>query len=335
MNLNLVIDPKYINDQLKSSDGAIRVAAFFVNFNRKNKRNFIIIQDKDRNIVNMMLHQFKYQFENINQNDSKHVEVFLLHLLQGTQDTDFVSDETYDGDIKKFFSNLKNKNIPVEALITEEKSPEKDIYCFKIEDNDKLIEKLDQYSSRIDLKTSEHFKFYRQALFNTFWCSEKITIVAFEFLQAFQKKDYVDKNKREYDKGLEFILSAFLYNEKIVKKRIKIEIIAGLKWNLYGSGCTKEAFAKFFERDKKIIDELLSKFQDKFEISCQFVEWKPKEEVHGRRIHSNYGGFQTEIMPFEIYNSTTEMGKVKFRHKNNGFKWIEPKEYAHSVAYKR
>ena len=334
MNLNLIIDPKYINDQLTSSDRAIRVAAFFVNFNRKNKRNFIIIQDKDRNITNIMIHQFKYQFKNIDQNDSKQIEVFLLHLLQGTQDTDFVSDETYDGDIKKFFSNLKNKNIPVEALITEEKSPEKDIYYFKIEDNDKLIEKLDQYSNRIDLKTSEHFKFYHQSLFNTFWCSEKITIIAFEFLQALTKKKYLDKNKREYDKGLEFILSAFLNNEKIVKKRIKIEIITGLKRNLYGPGCANEAFVKFFERDKKIIDELLSRFKDKFEISCQFVKWKPKEEVHGRRIHSNYGGFQTEIMPFEVFNSTTEMGKVKFRHKNNGFKWIEPKEYAHSVAYK-
>ena len=32
---------------------------------------------------------------------------------------------------------MKNKNIPVEALIAEEKYPEKDIYCFKIEDNDK------------------------------------------------------------------------------------------------------------------------------------------------------------------------------------------------------
>ena len=339
MNLNLIIDPKYINDNLTSSDGAIRVAAFFVNFNRKNKKNFIIIQDKDGNIVNMMLHQLKYQLENIDQNDSKHLEVFLLNLLQGTQDTDFVSDETYDGDIKKFFSNLKNKNIPVEALITEEKSPEKDIYCFKIEDNDKLIEKLDQYSSRVDLKTNEDFQFYHRSLFNTFWCSEKITIVAFEFLQAFNnidgKKDFVvKKNKREYDRGLEFILSAFLNNEKIVKKRIKIEIITGQKKNLYGRNCTKEMFGKYLERDKKIIDELLSKFKDRFEISCQFVEWKPKEEVHGRRIHSNYGGFQTEIMPFEICNSTTVMGKVKFYPKNNGFKWIEPKEYAHSVAYK-
>ena len=109
--MDLIIDPKYINDQLTSSDGAIRVAAFFVNFNRKNKRNFIIIQDKDRNITNIMIHQFRYQFKNIDQNDSKQIEVFLLHLLQGTQDTDFVSDETYDGDIKKFFSNLKNKNM--------------------------------------------------------------------------------------------------------------------------------------------------------------------------------------------------------------------------------
>ena len=229
---------------------------------------------------------------------------------------------------------MKNKNIPVEALITEEKSPEKDIYCFKIEDNDKLIEKLDQYSNRVDLKTNEDFKFYHKSLYNTFWCSEKITIVAFEFLQAFQKKKFVDKNKREYDKGLAFILSAFLYNEKIVKKRIKIEIITGQKRNLYGPNCTKEMFDKYLERDKKIIDELLSRFKDKFEISCQFVKWKPKEEVHGRRIHSNYGGFQTEIMPFEICNSYTVMGKVKFDPKNNGFKWIEPKEYAHSVAYK-
>ena len=158
MNLNLIIDPKYINDNLTSSDGAIRVAAFFVNFNRKNKKNFIIIQDKDGNIVSMMLHQLKYQFENIDQNDSKHIEVFLLHLLQGTQDIDFVSDETYDGDIKKFFSSLKSKNIPVKALITEEKHPEKNIYYFKIEDNDKLIEKLDQYSNRVDLKTDKDFK---------------------------------------------------------------------------------------------------------------------------------------------------------------------------------
>ena len=76
MNLNLIIDPKYINDQLTSSDGAIRVAAFFVNFNRKNKRNFIIIQDKDRNITNIMIHQFKYQFKNIDQNDSKQIVIF-------------------------------------------------------------------------------------------------------------------------------------------------------------------------------------------------------------------------------------------------------------------
>ena len=88
------------------------------------------------------------------------------------------------------------------------------------------------------------------------------------------------------------------------------------------------------DKKNELYDSRLPEFKDKFEISCQFVKWKPKEEVHGRRIHSNYGGFQTEIMPFEICNSYTVMGKVKFDPKNNGFKWIEPKEYAHSIAYK-
>tara|TARA_Y100000294_G_scaffold147644_1_gene143668 strand:+ start:2904 stop:3929 length:1026 start_codon:yes stop_codon:yes gene_type:complete len=341
MNLNLIIDPEYINDQLTSSDQAIRVASFFLNFNRKHKRNFIIIQDKDRNIVNMMIHQLKYQFENIDENDSKHLEIFLLALRQGTQDRDFVSEETYDGDIKKFFSNLKNKNIPVEALITEKKPPDKNIYCFKIEDNNKLIDILDKYTNRVDIKTNEDFEFYRQSLFKTFWCSEKITIVALEFLKALTNKKFIgrtslkicDKNKREYDRGLEFILSAFLNNEKIVKKRIKIEIVAGCFKSLYGYNCTEEQFNEYLERDKKIIDELLSKFKNKFEISCKFVKWNSKKEVHGRRILSNYGGFATEIMPFEVFNSTATKEKVEFYYKNNGFRWIEPEEYTHSIAY--
>ena len=115
-------------------------------------------------------------------------------------------------------------NYPINLVISDKKI--ENYKCFSLDDMDSLLKLLDSYTTKHLVTNNEellkkddkskkiNFDEYKNILFNTFWCSSKITIVGREFLDAYFtiKKDHIgrsfaQKNKEEYEKGFRFLFN--------------------------------------------------------------------------------------------------------------------------------
>jgi len=165
-------------------------------------------------------------------------------------------------------------------------------------------------------------------LAKTFWCSNKISIVALELFDSLigNKKSYGDFyeiNMENYKRGLDFILDAFKSNKNFTNVVTEIEVVTGITNN------QKERFGSQLKREQEKIDKLFSKYRNDFNISLKFVKWNKKQHPHGRRIYSDFGAFRTELPPFELSQSFKDKktAKIITSSRNNGFGWIEPEDY--------
>ena len=196
---------------------------------------------------------------------------------------------------------------------------------------DRIIKKIKKYTEKHIITDNEQvltkknianvvsFEEYEKILLNTFWCSSKITIIGKEFFDGSIFSGGKEFNKKVYTQGLKFLFKIFNEIEKFTGNKPEIEIITGLPnnkkkvedWRRNSTNLTDELYEIF-----KIIDE---------KIKLKIVKWNIGDEAtvgegHGRRIYSNYGGFDTGFMPFDLFTN-------KLLFKDTSFHWITEKEH--------
>lgn len=340
MNVNVILDTDYICSQLSNNESSIRVANLFMLL--KNKSNIIILQDNNNNILKNIVHQVQYNFENIETSDLDHAIIFITELAKGTDNFTFVTKENYENNIINFINVLKEKNYPVNLFISDKKIEE--LECFSLEELDSIYRILEKWSKKhtvsnnkeiLNLKDKTNkinFNEYKKVLFNTFWCSSKITIVAREFYDAYftTKKDpigrsYAQKHKDEYEKGFRFLFNILEKIEILTEKKVTIEVVSGIM-----NYRNVDDFKRNKHKKLNDITEYLNSINDKFDFSTRIIKWDVGDERyigegHGRRIYSDYGGLETQFMPFEMYKKDSKSDN--FYHKDTSFFFINEESY--------
>ena len=76
--------------------------------------------------------------------------------------------------------------------------------------------------------------------------------------------------------------------------------------------------------------KFLKQISPEFTFNLKIIEWDAGDansvgEGHGRRIYSDYGGFDTGFMPFEMHEKNRNSGEIF--HKDTSFHWINKKSY--------
>ena len=336
MNINIVLDSEYICKELSDENSALRIANLFMIMKRKS--NIIILQDKDQEIITNILHQLVYNFEKIEKEDLSDAQVFVTELAKGTGDYDFITEEYFENDILKFINKLKKKDYPVKIIISDKKIDD-NIETYTINETGKIFDHLENYShkhtvsnnaklnkdSNYDKKIID-FDEYKKVLFNTFWCSDKITIVAREFFDgAFDSRPHIQElNREKYAEGFNFLFNCLKNTKSFINKKLNIEIITGLKHFEINN----------FKLDKgKKVDEIykfLNDLTEDFNFQLKIIKWDAGNERfvgegHGRRIYSDYGGFDTGFMPFEMHDKDKHTGDIFY--KDTSFHWINRTSY--------
>ena len=326
MNVNIVLDSEYICNKL--SEGKEDQINFLFTF-IKNSSNIILLQDNEKNILKNIIKHKKIGEQNI-----KNVEIFLTALINGTNKYEFFIEEKYENDFQNFIKNIKDKNYPLQMIISDKKIDE-NIKTYKIEDIDGIIENIKKYTERYIISDNEEllkgkdvtnvvsFDEYESILLNTFWCSSKITIVGREFFDGSVISNHKSKNVQVYTEGLNFLNKVFKKIKDFTGKKVEIEIITGVpgkkidKFKMNSRSYADEAY------------EILKEIDDNFKLTI--VKWDIGDEIkvgegHGRRIYSDYGGFDTGFMPFDLF--TNEM-----RFKDSSFHWITEKEHINPLSF--
>jgi hypothetical protein len=333
MNINIILDSDYICKKLSSENGAKDIEHLFMIM--KQKSNIIVIQDKNQKIINKIIYQLTEEFKKENPLDLEYAKNFVTELAKGTNQYDFITDEIFENDISAFVNNLKKKNYPLKMIISD-KNIDKDIETFAVEETGNILKILEDHSKKHivtnnkDLLDPENqnlkavsFDLYKDILFNTFWCSDKITIVAKEFFEhSFNenRKDLQENNRERYIEGFKFLLDCFQSFQNFTNKKLIIEIVTGVK---------KKKLVDFEYNGRKKTDELhkiLKEISDDFTFNLKIIEWDAGDansvgEGHGRRIYSDYGGFDTGYMPFEIHSKSLQTGEISY--KDTSFYWID------------
>ena len=299
MNVNIVLDSDYICNKL--SEGKEDQINFLFTF-IKNSSNIILLQDNEKNILKNIIKHKKIGEQNI-----KNVEIFLTALINGTNKYEFFIEEKYENDFQNFIKIIKDKNYPLQMIISDKKIDE-NIKTYKIEDIDGIIENIKKYTERYIISDNEEllkgkdvtnvvsFDEYESILLNTFWCSSKITIVGREFFDGSVISNHKSKNVQVYTEGLNFLNKVFKKIKDFTGKKVEIEIITGVpgkkidKFKMNSRSYADEAY------------EILKEIDDNFKLTI--VKWDIGDEIkvgegHGRRIYSDYGGFDTGFMPFD------------------------------------
>ena len=336
MNINIVLDSDYICKKLSSENGAKDIEHLFMIM--KQKSNIIIIQDKKQKIINNIIHQLIEELKKENQVELTSAQIFITELAKGTNAYDFITEEVFDNDISAFVNNLKKKNYPLKIIISD-KILDDEIESHTLENINKIFETLENHSKehkitnnkellseKKDKQKMVNFDRYKDFLFQTFWCSKKITIIAKEFYDGyFSDKPWQRENNRDrYAEWFKFLFDCFKDIEDFTGKKLNIEIITGLSY------FNESDFDLNGEKNVDEIFDFINKLSDKFIFSFKIIKWDAgderfKGEGHGRRIYSDYGGFKTEYMPFEMHSKRDKFGKIY--HKDTACTWTDNESF--------
>jgi len=327
MNVNIVLDSDYICSVLSEGKES-SLNYLFTYF--KNKSNIIIIQDKEKALLNKII-----KHERIYEQSIKNTEIFLSSLINGTNRLDYTIKEKYNNDFIDFIKNLQTKDYPIQIIISDKKI-DGSAKTFLLEDFDKITQIIEKYSQRHKITDNEIFlqnennsniashDDYEKILFNTFWCSSKIEIVAKEFFEGIVlNKKNKEKHQNTYSKGLKVISKIFDQVENLTEQKTELEIISGVQ---------SKYMDDFKMNSKNLVDEafdFLSKIDPRFTL--RLLRWDRGDENtagegHGRRIYSNYGGIETEYPPYELFNNNLD-------YKDIWIQWIGEKEHLNLPRY--
>ncbi|MDB2345066.1 hypothetical protein N9V41_03135 [Candidatus Pelagibacter bacterium] len=330
MNVNIIIDPEYIISNLKKDTDILRVAHLFLTL--KNKSNIIIIQDKDKDIIKQIQKKFaSCEFES---GETQRARVFMFEIYKGTNNLDFVTQVEFNNDLDKFIDNMQD-NYPFDIIITNKiQDQNKNVKTFKVEEADKISELLEEKSKKhyvsnnkntINLNNDKknktkvlNFEQYKDILFKTFWCSNEITLIAKEFYDAYKGKNS-DLNMSEYKLGFKYLLECLEPICSIHKKKVNILLITGEKHRY------KERVNK---KDTDFLKSYLESINNNFLFNIKVIKWDAGTErhtglAHGRKIYSDYGGFDTEYAPYEFYKK--DQKKNEYYFKDTAFTWMDKK----------
>jgi hypothetical protein len=347
MNINIVLDSDYICQKFSTLDGMKEMDKLFLII--KKKSNIIIIQDKNGKIVNKILKKLNETINEIPDLQLPYLTLFIAELAKGTtNEYDFVTNEQFENDTIKFVEKLKSKNYPLNIIISD-KNFNDEIDVYPLDKTDLIFDVLENYSKEYEITNNKemlnkndekkdnkqlmiNFDQYQDFLINTFWCSKKIVIVAKEFYDGFFSKNrdgfpneqFRSNNRDRYSEGFKFLFNCFEKIEIFTGEKPNIEIITGI---------TIHDIADFNLNGKKNANEVISfleKLNNNFIFSLKIYEWNAGDERfpgkgHGRRIFSEYGGFKTEYMPFEIHSKRDKNNKIFY--KNTSCQWIGKKNY--------
>lgn len=327
MNVNIILDSDYICNKL--NDGAEDVINnLFTYF--KNKSNIILIQDNNKNLLKKIAKHKKISDQNI-----KNTEIFLTSLINGTNKIEFSTKEKYEDNFIEFIQNLITNHYPIQIIISDKKI-DNNIKTFQLDEIDKIFQIIEKSSEKHIITENEKllkdrnsniksFDEYEKVLFNTFWCSSKITIVAKEFWEGIAMGNFKDKNRAGYEESLKYLIRIFNQIEKITGEKIEIEIITGVRGRLLNN---------FKMSNKSFSDEayeFLKKIGGQINFKLKILKWDTGNEgnigeSHGRRIYSDYGGLETGNHPFDLFNND-------LNHKDTSFHWISEKEHINLSNY--
>ena len=359
MNINIVLDADYICQKFSTLDGLKEMNQLFLIIQKKT--NIIILQDKNGRIINKILKKLNEITQKIPDLQLPYLTVFIAELAKGTTDVyDYVTNEQFENNTIEFVEKLKSKNYPLNMIISDKNfkdktnifpSNETEIYplnkpeVFPLDKTDLIFDMLENYSQEFDItnntemlekkrgkKPMMNFDQYKDFLINTFWCSKKIVMVAKEFYDGFfsKNRDGIpneqtrSNNRDRYSEGFKFLFNCFEKNENFIGEKPNIEIITGITFYDVAD------FKLNGEKNAKEMISFLEKLNNNFIFSLKIYEWNAGDERfpgkgHGRRIFSEYGGFKTEYMPFEIHSKRGKNDKIFY--KNTSCQWIGKKNY--------
>ncbi|MDC1002046.1 hypothetical protein OAS00_00160 [Candidatus Pelagibacter sp.] len=355
MNLTISFNPEYISNQLKfKSDkiiGSNRIASLI---RLLKKKQIILLIDKGRLIVEKLLNELKLLEKNIDQNDFNTIEIFLSSLRNNSNNNEFECEIKYLENFENFCLELINDQYPIDFVIDDNNKYLEKLNFVDIENISLIDERLEMSQKQFYLSDNKEFKEnepdiigfkkYKDVLFKTFWCSDDIKILAKEFFVNYMRTSKDDKNyfinRDLYHEGLDFIIDPLLKTEKFTKKKLNLTIITGLsntEINKTFSKNNDQSFVKVTNdfaiqlQAKSIISTINQRYKDSINFNLIVIYWEKGDENtpgigHGRKIYSEYGGFITEYMPFEIFQNKFNP-KLKIREKfkkNSSFLWFNP-----------
>jgi hypothetical protein len=328
MNVNIILDSDYICNKLTEGEEKT-INNLFSYF--KNKTNIIILLDNNKNLLKKIVKHEKISNQNI-----KNTEIFLTSLINGTNKIDYKTKEKYENNFIEFAKDLITKKYPIQIVISDKKIND-DIETFQLEELDKIFQIIEKFSEKHYITDNEtlladsnnsnikSFEDYEEILFNTFWCSSKITIVAKEFWEGIAKGNFTSQNRAVYEKSLKYLIKIFNQIEKITGEKIEIEIITGVRARLL------DEFKMSIKTFSDEAYDFLKKIDGRINFKLKILKWDTGNEgnvgeSHGRRIYSNYGGLETGNHPFDLFNN-------KLNHKDSSFHWISEKEHLNLPNY--
>lgn len=141
---------------------------------------------------------------------------------------------------------------------------------------------------------------------------------------GFPNQSARSNNRDRYSEGFKFLFNCFEKIENFTDEKLNIEIITGV---------TIYDIADYNLNGEKNVNEIISfleNLNNNFIFSFKIYEWNSGDERHpgkghGRRIFSQYGGFKTEYMPFEIHSKRDRNDRIFY--KNTSCQWIGKKNY--------
>ena len=331
MNVNIILDSDYICNKLSEGKEDL-INSLFVFM--KTMSNIIIIQDSERNIIRKIINHEKIQDQEI-----KFTEIFLNALIQGTNQYDFISQEKYEGNFLDFVKKIQDKDYPLQMIITDKKI-NGDIKSYPIENLDEITKMIKKFSEKhhvtnneetLVMNTKKNFVShdeYENILFNTFWCSTKITIVGKEFFDGSVISPFKKDNSKNFTESLKCLIKTFKRIENYTNKKTELEIITGIKKKQMDKHDWKMHHKKLSDEAYKVLE-----ISDDLNIKLSIFRWDIGDEIttgegHGRRIYSDYGGLDTGFMPLDLFTTDKEP-----KLKDTSFHWIGEEERINPISF--
>lgn len=296
MICNTIIDPKIfenLNDDI----------SFF------KQPNLFLILDSEKKIKNQIIKNF--EAPEVNKNSQIYCEELFKNASEKTYTTEFKF-ENFD----KFCQSCEEANIPLNLIIKDKiNSPE-------------ILQKLIDYreeSDEIRTTNEKDLKKFLKRIYNCFWSSEKIYIIARELLSMIRPAPR-HTNKRETNVEITKESAKKIFNtlnsfKKKGHKR-KIIIITGIYNHHRDKEFETPSGEKMKELSKRRKDEYIQElksifrdFEDDLDIKYILREWKKadptsQDTAHGRIISSDLHCCETEYQPFELYEKGFKGGNL-------------------------
>ena len=269
-------------------------------------------------------------------------------------------DATYNGDIEDFYSNVKKKNIPLEAIIVPAGEKDKKKNFFPIDNCDNLKKVLNFWrgSSFVIAKKKHEDKdpwkyerseilesgsrrhsvtLFQDNVFRTFWPSDEINFLCKEFADEVShiinsiksssdsEKNKANKNMKIIKNGIEIIFEVIeqIRLLDIHKKKIRINVwTAPPKKTKYIVDNYDPKKTPLYKLLENHIEGYFGKYVKNYDFKVKILNWNPESEDprKGRDIYSKDNIIRTSLIPFKLTSVTGNPQNYEYLYLENGGK---------------